>query len=77
MVAPHLVLTGWYKSKEDSFVCLAIQWLRWLARGAAGNSWTQGEYANWRHTTHLCSGYSHKWVVTLQVLGNPLAALRC
>ena len=40
-----------------------IQWLLWLAKGAAGNTWTLEEYANWRHTTHLCAGCGHKWDV--------------
>ena len=30
-----------------------------------------------RHTIHLCAGCGHKWDVTPQVQGNPLAALRC
>ena len=35
------------------------------------------EYANLRHTTHFCAGCGRNWYITLQVQGNPLAALGC
>ena len=33
------------------------------------------EYANQRHTTHLCASCGHKWDVVPQIKGNLLAAL--
>ena len=76
MVVPHLVLTdcmGAIKTALSSghpVVALAC-------KRCSRQHLDHGEYANQRHTTHLCAGFGHKWDVTPQVQGNPLAALGC
>ena len=76
MVVPHLVLTGCIEAMKIALssghpvVALAC-------KRCSRQYLDHGEYANWRHTTHLYAGCGHKWDVTPQVQGNPLAVLGC
>ena len=76
VVVPYLVLAGCIKVMKT--VLLSGRPVVALACKRCSRQYLDsGEYANWRHTTPLCIGCSHKRDVASQVQGNPLAALGC
>ena len=76
VVAPHLVLTDCMEAMKTAMSSgrpvVALAYKR-----CGRQHLEHGEYANWRHNTHLRAGCSHKWDVAPQVQCNPLSVLRC
>ena len=75
-MAPHLVLTGCIEAMKTALSSghhvVALAYKRCIRKHL-----DHGVYANQSHTTYLCAGCGHKWDITPQVQGNPLAALGC
>ena len=64
--APHLVLAGFIEAMKTALSSgrpvVALDCKR-----CSSQYLSHGWYANWRHATHLCAGYGHKWDVAPQV----------
>ena len=75
-MAPHLFLAGCIEVfKTELFSGRPMDAL--ACKRCSKQHLDSGKYANQRHTIHFCAGCGYNWDVTLQVQGNPLAALGC
>ena len=76
VVVPHLVLADCFESMKF-LLSLSCPVVALAYKSCNRQQLDLREFAIWRHTTHLCAGYSNKWNVSPQVQGNSVAALGC